>query len=272
MYDDGFDQTVATVRAIRELVGEDFAILVDVNNAYLPHTALSVARQLEDYDVWHFEEPLAEHDRDGYAALADAVDLPIAAGEQSYTRWQFRDLMVHDHIDILQPDVITCGGFSEFKKIAALAQAFNKPITVHNTDPTIGTAAHLHLWVSTPNCISPQEYNIEPHALAEHAIMRNPPEVRRGRIATPQGPGLGIELDEDVISRLTTSRGLVEAKEEAARHRLARLGPTRAEVQTSDADRCRTLVAFSSSSSIPKPGALGNMTSPARGTGGLRSK
>ena len=213
MYDDGFDQTVATVRAIRELVGEDFAILVDVNNAYLPHTALSVARQLEDYDVWHFEEPLAEHDRDGYAALADAVDLPIAAGEQSYTRWQFRDLMVHDHIDILQPDVITCGGFSEFKKIAALAQAFNKPITVHNTDPTIGTAAHLHLWVSTPNCISPQEYNIEPHALAEHAIMKNPPEVRGGRIATPQGPGLGIELDEDVISRLTTSRGLVEAKE-----------------------------------------------------------
>ncbi len=83
----------------------------------------------------------------------------------------------------------------------------------HNTDPTIGTAAHLHLWVSTPNCIYPQECNIEPHALAEHAIMRNPPEVRRGRIATPQGPGLGIELDEDVVSRLTTSRGLVEAKE-----------------------------------------------------------
>lgn len=209
MYDDGFDQTVETVRAIRELVGDDFQILVDVNNAYLPHTALRVARQLEEYRVWHFEEPLADHDRGGYAALADAVDIPIAAGEQEYTRWQFRDLIVHDHIDILQPDVIKCGGFTEFKKIAAIAQAFNKPITVHNTDPTIGTAAHVHLWVSTPNCIYPQEYNIEPHRLVQLPILENPPEVKAGHISVPEGPGLGVSVDEQAVARLTTSSATI---------------------------------------------------------------
>lgn len=203
MYDDGFDQTVQTVRAVRKAVGDDFGIMVDVNNAYLPATALKVARELEEYGVWHFEEPLAAHDRDGYAALAAAADIPIAAGEQEYTRWQFRDLIVYNQVDILQPDVVKCGGISEFKKIAAVCQAFNKPITVHNTQPTIGTVAHLHLWASTPNCIYPQEYNIEPHPLRDSTpILAEPLEVAEGRLTPPEGPGLGITLDEDMLARL----------------------------------------------------------------------
>lgn len=210
MYDDGFDQTVETVGEIRKLVGDEFQILVDVNNAYLPHTAIRVARRLEEYGVWHFEEPLADHDRGGYARLCDSVDIPIAAGEQEYTRWQFRDLILRDHIDILQPDVIKCGGFTEFRKIAAVAQTFNRPITVHNTDPTIGTAAHVHLWVATPNCIYPQEYNIEPHRLRELPILQEPPEVKGGRVAPPEDPGLGVTLDEDVVERLTTSASRID--------------------------------------------------------------
>ncbi|MGH3489347.1 MAG: mandelate racemase/muconate lactonizing enzyme family protein [Actinopolymorphaceae bacterium] len=203
MYDDGFDQTVDTVREMRTAVGPEFDILVDVNNAYYPHTAIRIARRLEDYGVWHFEEPLAAHDHDGYAALAAAVDIPIAAGEQEYTRWQFRDLILRAQIDILQPDVIKCGGITEFVKIAALAQTFNKPITVHNTQPTIGTLAHLHLWMSTPNCVYPQEYNIEPHPLRdEWPIWTEPVLVENGRMRAPTKPGLGVELDDDVVRRL----------------------------------------------------------------------
>jgi L-alanine-DL-glutamate epimerase-like enolase superfamily enzyme len=202
-YDDGFDQTVDTVRAIRKAVGDDFDIMVDVNNAYLPATALKVARQLEEYGVWHFEEPLAAHDRDGYAELAAAVDIPIAAGEQEYTRWQFRDLILHNKVDILQPDVVKCGGITEWKKIAAVCQAFNKPITVHNTQPTVGTVAHLHLWASTPNCVYPQEYNIEPHPLRDDSpILTEPLTVVDGRLTPPEGPGLGISLDEGMLAKL----------------------------------------------------------------------
>src|SRR5579875_336114 len=202
-YDDGFDQTVRTVRAVRDATGDDFGIMVDVNNAYLPATALKVARELEKYGVWHFEEPLAAHDREGYAALAAACDIPIAAGEQEYTRWQFRDLILHNQVDILQPDVVKCGGITEFKKIAAVCQAFNKPIVVHNTQPTIGTVAHLHLWVSTPNCMYPQEYNIEPNPLRDTSpILAEPLAVVGGRLTPPEGPGLGVTLDEDMLTGL----------------------------------------------------------------------
>jgi L-alanine-DL-glutamate epimerase-like enolase superfamily enzyme len=203
MYDDGFDQTLDTVREMRAAVGADFDILVDVNNAYYPHTAIKIARGLEEYGVWHFEEPLAAHDHDGYAALAAAVDIPIAAGEQEYTRWQFRDLILRANLDILQPDVIKCGGITEFKKIAALAQTFNKPITVHNTQPTVGTLAHLHLWISTPNCVYPQEYNIEPHPLRDDwPIWEDPVLVENGGMRASGRPGLGVELDEKIVQRL----------------------------------------------------------------------
>jgi len=203
MYDSGFDQTLDTVREMRKLVGDGFGILVDVNNAYLPHTAIKMARKLEEFDVWHFEEPIPAYDYAGIAALAEAVDIPIAAGEQEYQRWQFRDLITIGKVDILQPDVIKCGGITEFKKIAALAQTYDKPITVHNTQPTIGTLAHLHLWVSTPNCIYPQEYNIEPHPLRDDTpIWKEPVLVHNGHMQVPDKPGLGVELDEDVLNRL----------------------------------------------------------------------
>lgn len=207
MYDDGYsesrDHTVATVRAIRKQTGDDFGILVDVTNAYLPHTALRVARQLEELGAWHFEEPIADYDLSGYASLANAADIAIAAGENCYTRWQFRDLILIGQVDILQPDVIKCGGISEFRKIAALAETFNKPITVHNTQPTVGTVAHAHLWASTPSCIYPQEYSIEPHPLRdEWPLLVEPPVVSSGSLSVPDRPGIGAELDPDVVKRL----------------------------------------------------------------------
>jgi L-alanine-DL-glutamate epimerase-like enolase superfamily enzyme len=206
MYDVGFDGTLKTVSEVRSAVGDEFDVLVDVNNAYLPHTAVRVARRLEELGVWHFEEPLAAHDYSGYAALAGAVDIPIAAGEQEYTLWQFRDLILQGRVDIIQPDVIKCGGITEFRKIAALAQAFNKPITVHNTQPTIGTVAHLHLWVSCPSCMYPQEYNIERHELRDELpVWSEPVLVEEGYMRVPSAPGLGVKLDEAAIGRMRTS-------------------------------------------------------------------
>lgn len=206
MHDDGFDQTLATVAAVRESVGDGFPVMVDVNNAYYEHTATSLARELEQLGVWHFEEPLAAHDYAAYARLADAVDMPIAVGEQEYTSWQFRDLILHGRVDILQPDVIKCGGITELKKIAALADAFTKPITVHNTQPTVGTAAHAHVWVSTPSCVYPQEYNIEHHPLLDdHPIWTNPLLPVAGVITPHERPGLGVDLDEEVVARLRST-------------------------------------------------------------------
>jgi len=205
MHDDGFDQTIRTVAAVRGLVGDDFPILVDVNNAYYEHTAIKIARELEHLGVWHFEEPLAAHDYEAYARLADAVDIPIAVGEQEYSSWQFRDLILRGRVDILQPDVIKCGGITEFKKIAALADVFTKPITVHNTQQTIGTAAHAQLWVSTPSCVYPQEYNIEHNPVLDDVPLWRNPLVPVDGVITPWDlPGLGVELDDDAVARLRT--------------------------------------------------------------------
>lgn len=206
MHDDGFDQTLETVRAIRELVGPDFDILVDVNNAYYEHTAVKIARALEELNVWHFEEPLAAHDYRAYARLAAAVDIPIAAGEQEYTSWQFRELIEVGQVDILQPDVIKCGGISEFARIGTLADTFSKPITVHNTQQTVGTTAHAHLWVSTPACVYPQEYNIEHNPLLDDTpIVENPLKPENGLITPHDLPGLGIDLDEEAITKLRSN-------------------------------------------------------------------
>jgi L-alanine-DL-glutamate epimerase-like enolase superfamily enzyme len=206
MHDDGFDRTIATVTAVRGSVGGDFPILVDVNNAYYEHTAIKMAHALEGLGVWHFEEPLAAHDYEAYGRLADAVDIPIAVGEQEYTIWQFRDLITRGRVDILQPDVIKCGGITEFKKIAVLADTYTKPITVHNTQQTIGTAAHAHLWVSTPACVYPQEYNIEHNPILDDTpIWQNPLVPVDGAITPWELPGLGVELDEDVVAKVRTN-------------------------------------------------------------------
>lgn len=206
MHDDGFDQTIATVAAVRQAVGDDFPVLVDVNNAYYEHTAIKIARELEQYGVWHFEEPLAAHDYSAYARLSAAVDIPIAAGEQEYTSWQFRDLITEGRVDILQPDVIKCGGITEFRKIAALADVYTKPITVHNTQQTVGTVAHAHLWVSTPACVYPQEYNIEHNPLRDDVpIWANPLIPEDGVITPTDSPGLGVELDEDAVAHFRTN-------------------------------------------------------------------
>lgn len=85
---------MAATAAVVAAVGPDFPVMVDVNNAYYEHTAIAVGRERERLWVWHFEEPLAAHDYDAYARLADSLDLPVTAGEQEYTSWQFRDLVL----------------------------------------------------------------------------------------------------------------------------------------------------------------------------------
>lgn len=200
--DDPADQTVATVREVRAAVGEAFEILVDVNGAFSPHHAIAVGRRLEELGAFHFEEPVPSHDLEGLARVADALAIPIAAGEMQHTRYQFRDLILHGRVDILQPDIVKAGGFTEMVKIAALASAHNRPLTVHNIQPTLCTAAHLHFVAATPICVYAQEYNIEPVSIRdEYPVLKTPLEVRQGYLDVPQGPGLGVEVDEAAVRR-----------------------------------------------------------------------
>jgi len=196
------DRTVETVREIRRATGDDFDILVDVNGAYSVHHAVEVGRALEDLGVFHFEQPVPDTDPDGMALVADTLDLPVATGEYSYTRWDFRDLLERARPDIVQPDIVKAGGFTELARIAAVISVYGRPITVHNTQPIVSTAAHLHFVAPRNDCPYAQEYNIEPVSIRDNRpILRQPLEVTEGHITIPDGPGLGLEFDDAEMRR-----------------------------------------------------------------------
>jgi L-alanine-DL-glutamate epimerase-like enolase superfamily enzyme len=202
--DDPADQTVETVREVRAAVGDDIEILVDVNGAFSTHHALEIGKQLQDLGVFHFEEPRPHYDLEGLAEVAGGLEMPVASGENIFNHWQYRDLITKGKVDIIQPDVIKTAGFTEFRRIAAMASAFNIPITVHNIQPTVSAVVHLHACAAFPNVPYAQEYNIEPISIRDELpVLKAPLEVKNGYLDVPDGPGLGIELDDRMVERLT---------------------------------------------------------------------
>jgi len=203
--DDPADQTIETVTAVRAAVGDDVDILVDVNGAYSVHHAIEIGKALEDLGVFHFEEPRPANDLEGLAQIADALTIPIASGEMIYDRFQYRDLILQGRVDIIQPDIVKVPGFTEFLKIEALASAFGIPITVHNTQPILSTVAHLHFCAASTMTPYAQEYNIEHISIRDEiSVLKEPLEVVNGHIAVPEGPGLGVELDEAALKELAS--------------------------------------------------------------------
>lgn len=157
MHDEGFDRTVATIRAIRDLVGTEF-------------------------DITH-------------ARSAGAVDVPIAPGEQEYTAWRFGNSSRSGKLNILQPDVINAA--ESPSSPITLADTFSKPITVHDTQRAIGMVAHTPPVGSTPSCVYPQEYNVERNPLVGVTpIVANPLVPKDGLMIPNDLPDLGVQLDE----------------------------------------------------------------------------
>ena len=202
--DDPADQTIETVTEVRAAVGDGIDILVDVNGAFSVHHSIEIGKALEALGTFHFEEPRPAQDLEGLAQIADALTIPIASGEMIYTHHDYRDLILKGRVDIIQPDIVKVPGFTEFQRIDALASAFNIPITVHNTQPILSTVAHLHFCAASNMVPYSQEYNIEPVAIRdEWPILKEPLEVVDGYIRVPDGPGLGVELDMDMVDRLS---------------------------------------------------------------------
>jgi L-alanine-DL-glutamate epimerase-like enolase superfamily enzyme len=203
--DDPADQTLQTVAAIRRAAGDGVKLLVDVNGAYSVHHAIEIGRRLEDLGVAVFECPVRETDHAALAQVADALTIAVAAGESHFTARAFLALAQDGRPDILQPDVVKAGGLTELLKIATIAQvaASSRPIMVHNTQPTLCTAAHLHYCATLPNSPYEHEYNIEPVSIRDQwSILPGQLAVQDGAIAVPDRPGLGVEVDEPLVRQL----------------------------------------------------------------------
>jgi len=181
-------------KACKELTGEGIPLSFDANNGYSVSTAIAQGRRFEALGIWHYEEPVAQHDYAGIAQVADALDVPVSHGEHEYTRWQFRDLITQGKVDIIQPDVVKCAGISEMRRIAILGEVYNRHFVPHQTQPTVGTAASLHVVASLLSATRPQEYTGQNPRL--DSLFKEPLVFEDGYITVPQKPGLGLEIDE----------------------------------------------------------------------------
>ena len=197
-------QDVALVGAVRKGAGEDADVIIDVGLCWDAATAEARARKLEQFRLTWIEEPLPPDDLAGYARLADAVETRIAAGEESSTCWEFAELMDRGHIDVVQVDVSRAGGLTEARRIAQMARLRNLPCVPHAYSTGVLLAASLHWAASIPNGWL-VEYTVEESPLATGlhgtGLLREPLRAHEGWLTVPEGPGLGIELDEELITK-----------------------------------------------------------------------
>lgn len=195
------EEDAAKVRIVREAIGPDVKLMVDGNSSYSFIQAVQLYDKIRPYDIYHYEEPCPYYDVEAYVKLASSLPVPIHVGEQDWNLFTFRDFIARGACHMYAADPIKCGGLSNAKRIAALCGAFGIQYVPHNTTRGIGFAAALHLAASTPECSGYYEYSIEKDPLRESFI----PDARRpseGRIAVPNGVGLGIEVDVEKMNAL----------------------------------------------------------------------
>ncbi|GIX06353.1 MAG: isomerase [Candidatus Poribacteria bacterium] len=189
---------------LREAFGSDVDIGVDLHaKVFEPARALQIAEAIRPHDPFFLEEPIKPENIDAMAYVRSRSPVPIATGEQLYTKYQFRELLVRGAADIVQPDVCVCGGLGEMKRIAAMAEAFYVPVAPHNPLGPVATAVNVHFAVSTQNFLI-LEHLPDRGARAEWVV--EPMPVVDGAIPIPAGPGYGIELNEAAFERYPARR------------------------------------------------------------------
>jgi L-alanine-DL-glutamate epimerase-like enolase superfamily enzyme len=195
-----FAEDLQRVGAVRKAIGDGVHIMVDANNAWTKPTALEAGREFERLGVHWFEEPVATDDRKGSAALAAVLSVPVAGYETRTGLAGFRDLIADGAVDIVQPDVIWTGGITACRRIAALAMAAGLPCVPHVFSTAVSLAANLHFIASIPNSYL-LEFDQNPNALRTELLDHPIQPDEHGIVAVPEGPGLGVRLDEETLSR-----------------------------------------------------------------------
>ena len=197
------DHDIALAEAAVSAGGPGFAVMIDAGLGYVADapTAIRVARAYEALGIGWLEEPFEPDEYEAYAELADSVDLPIAAGEQDATRWGFRELIDRGHVDLVQPDVTRAGGITETLRIAALAHARGVATVPHAWKSGIIKAASLHVNAVLPDGTF-QEYCVADTPINTRLTVQRLPIGPDGCVAVPTAPGLGVDLDEDVLDDL----------------------------------------------------------------------
>ncbi len=194
------EEDAARVRAVREAVGPDVQLMIDANYKLSFHHALRLCKLCEPYNLTWFEEPVYQNDALLLANLRRQTTIPIAAGHHEGHRYRHRELLIHEAVDILLPNVVHVGGYTEAMKVAAMAQAFNKTIAnggmwhLHNMHLQAGMSNGWRLEFNYPNW------------MMYRAVYKETPEPIKGWVTVPETPGLGLDPKPGIINEYRTNK------------------------------------------------------------------
>ena len=188
------EEAVETFAALRNAGGKDVDIGIDFHGAISPQNAKLLIKALEPYQPMFIEEPVQCQNVDAMVEIARGTHLPIATGERIFTKWGFREILEKGAATILQPDLCHAGGIMEARLIAGMAEAYYASIAPHNPLGPISLAAGLQLAASIPNFMCQEQVSLG------DGYIKQPFKVENGYVKIPEGPGLGIELDDNQIA------------------------------------------------------------------------
>jgi galactonate dehydratase len=189
---------VEMVKAIRESVGYEVDLGVEIHRNLSPGEAVILARELEPYNLLFYEDPVGPESIDALDYVARHVNIPIATGERFYNMWQFKEIIDRKTVGLIRPDISLAGGFTHCKKIATLAEASFVGIFPHLMGSPVNTAAQVQLDVAIPNYVL-QERNIIKPPLTE--IVDQAVKLEKGYVIVPDRPGIGVEINENALAK-----------------------------------------------------------------------
>ena len=193
-------RSVALVEAVREAVGPDVDVLVEMHGRFTPAVAIAIARDLEPFAPGWIEEPVPPENLRALAKVAARANIPVATGERLHTRYDFRELFELQAADVIQPDITHLGGIWETRKLAATAETGYVLVAPHNVGGPVATAANLHLAACTPNFKIQEHFNDFADAWVRDLAPGLPEVGDDGCFPVPTAPGLGVRVDWDAVA------------------------------------------------------------------------
>lgn len=195
---DQMKMAVDRVRAIREAVGPDVDIIIEIHSYLGVNSAIQLGRELEQFNIFYYEEPIYPLNVDNMALVARSVNIPLASGERMYTRWGYRPFFEKQALAVIQPDICLAGGITETKKICDYANIYDTTVQIHVCGGPVSTAAALQIEATIPNFIIHEHHTYAlKAAIRELCVHDYQPE--NGQYHAPDLPGLGQELNDDVV-------------------------------------------------------------------------
>lgn len=200
------DYDSSALIAVRDAIGCERRLMIDGNARYTLREAQAMMPRFEDAGIFWLEEPFAPEDLGLFVALRPATrGIPVAAGENEFGMQGFRELMDSGAVQVVQPDCCRCGGFTEARRIGQQAGTLGLKVAPHTWSDAVALTANIHLVASLPNAVT-VEVDQTGNPLIDDLLAR-PLRMRDGEIKVPAGPGLGIELNEDIVARYELPRG-----------------------------------------------------------------